>query len=83
MYVDPSSPPVSVIDEVFQIDVKSAVDIQRAYDFSAKTGIPLSVKNSGHDYKGRSSLKGSLALWVWRHCPICERSSDQIFYHFG
>ncbi|KAJ7818797.1 hypothetical protein B0H14DRAFT_3739564 [Mycena olivaceomarginata] len=32
--------------------------------FAAKTGIHLSIKASGHDYKGRSGSKGSLNLWT-------------------
>ncbi|KAK0458567.1 FAD-binding domain-containing protein [Desarmillaria tabescens] len=46
------------------IDVQSAEDVQKAYEFSKATGIPLSIKASGHDYKGRSSLRGSLSLWT-------------------
>ncbi|THH00708.1 hypothetical protein EW026_g1844 [Hermanssonia centrifuga] len=46
------------------IDVQSVEDIQAAYAFSKNTGVQLSVKNTGHDYKGRSSGKGTLSLWV-------------------
>ncbi|KZT27587.1 FAD-binding domain-containing protein [Neolentinus lepideus HHB14362 ss-1] len=46
------------------IDVRSAFDVQAAYTFSALTKTPLVIKNSGHDYKGRSSQKGALALWM-------------------
>lgn len=49
---------------VFQIDVSSVKDIQTALSFSLSSGIRLSVKTHGHDYKGRSSGKGTLALWV-------------------
>lgn len=48
----------------YYIEVHSADHIQAAFNFSARTGIKLSIKNSGHDYLGRSSLKGSLALWM-------------------
>ncbi|KAJ7158393.1 FAD-binding domain-containing protein [Mycena crocata] len=48
----------------FYIDVQGASDVQKAFIFSKKTGIPLVVKNTGHDYKGRSSAPGSLALWT-------------------
>lgn len=47
-----------------QIDVREASDIQAAFAFSKKTGVKLSVKNSGHDHKGRSSGVNTLALWV-------------------
>ncbi|KAK7044629.1 FAD-binding domain-containing protein [Favolaschia claudopus] len=46
------------------IDVRGASDVQKAFAFSKKTGVPLVVKNTGHDYKGRSSAPGSLALWT-------------------
>ncbi|KAK0458559.1 FAD-binding domain-containing protein [Desarmillaria tabescens] len=39
------------------IDVQSAEDVRKALEFSKATGIPLSIKASGHDYKGRSSLR--------------------------
>ncbi|KAJ7291112.1 FAD-binding domain-containing protein [Mycena rebaudengoi] len=48
----------------FYIDVSGPEDVQQAFLFSAKTGVPLTIKASGHDYKGRSSLKGSLGLWT-------------------
>lgn len=48
----------------YYIQVEEVSDIGAALKFSKKTGIRLSIKNSGHDYLGRSSLKGSLALWT-------------------
>ncbi|KAJ7640893.1 FAD-binding domain-containing protein [Mycena polygramma] len=48
----------------YYIDVRSASDVQKAFKFSKQTGVPLVVKNTGHDYKGRSSALGSLALWT-------------------
>ncbi|KAJ7512638.1 FAD-binding domain-containing protein [Mycena galericulata] len=48
----------------FYIDVQDAPDVQQAFAFSKQTGVPLTVKNTGHDYKGRSSTPGSLALWT-------------------
>ncbi|RDW65599.1 hypothetical protein BP5796_10291 [Coleophoma crateriformis] len=48
----------------YYIDVQSVGDVQAAFNFSSATGVSLSIKNSGHDYLGRSSFKGSLALWV-------------------
>lgn len=38
--------------------------MQAAYAFSLATGVRLSIKNSGHDYKGRSNGRNTLALWV-------------------
>ncbi|KAF9465354.1 hypothetical protein BDZ94DRAFT_1254349 [Collybia nuda] len=46
------------------IDVRSPRDVSAAFVFSKRTKIPLVVKNTGHDYKGRSSAPHSLALWT-------------------
>ncbi|KZT25422.1 FAD-binding domain-containing protein [Neolentinus lepideus HHB14362 ss-1] len=46
------------------IDVRRAADVAAAFDFSRKSGRPIIVKNTGHDYKGRSSAPGSVALWT-------------------
>jgi len=48
----------------YYVAVSGPEDVQKAFRFSAKTGIHLSIKSSGHDYKGRSSSKGSLNLWM-------------------
>ena len=47
-----------------QIQVSSVFDVQAAIAFSELTGVRLSVKNKGHDYKGRSAGKNTLSLWV-------------------
>ncbi|KAF8163701.1 hypothetical protein B0H34DRAFT_672644 [Crassisporium funariophilum] len=48
----------------FYIDVEGSNDVLQAYAFSRRTGTTLVVKNSGHDFLGRSSAPNSLALWV-------------------
>ncbi|KAJ7306780.1 FAD-binding domain-containing protein, partial [Mycena albidolilacea] len=48
----------------FGIHVASTKDVLAGVDFSKKHGIPLVIKNSGHDFKGRSSGPGTLALWM-------------------
>jgi len=37
--------------------------------FAQQHGIPLVIKNTGHDYKGRSSAPNSLALWTHNYVP--------------
>ncbi|KAJ7648520.1 FAD-binding domain-containing protein [Mycena rosella] len=44
--------------------VESAEDVQYAFAFANSTGTLLSIKNTGHDFIGRSVLKNSLALWT-------------------
>ncbi|KAF9451824.1 FAD-binding domain-containing protein [Macrolepiota fuliginosa MF-IS2] len=46
------------------IDVRGADDVNAAFKFVKGNGVPLVIKNTGHDYKGRSSAPGSLALWM-------------------
>ncbi|KAJ7580103.1 FAD-binding domain-containing protein [Mycena floridula] len=48
----------------FAINVTTAEDVIAAFKFSKATGVPVVVKNTGHDYKGRSAGPGTLALWV-------------------
>ncbi|KAJ3862754.1 hypothetical protein EV359DRAFT_44538 [Lentinula novae-zelandiae] len=46
------------------IDVRSEDDVRAAFYFSKRLQVPLVIKNTGHDYKGRSSAPHSLALWT-------------------
>ncbi|PPR06693.1 hypothetical protein CVT26_001454 [Gymnopilus dilepis] len=48
----------------FYIDVRGASDIVAALKFVKSTGVRLVIKNTGHDFKGRSSAPGALALWT-------------------
>lgn len=50
----------------YAIDVASISDIQAAFEFARNESgrTPLVIKNTGHDWKGRSSAPGSLALWT-------------------
>ncbi|KAJ6610477.1 FAD-binding domain-containing protein [Mycena sp. CBHHK59/15] len=56
----------------YYLAVAGPKDVQKAFLFSAKTGIHISIKASGHDYKGRSVSKGSLNLWT--------RNMDSLVY---
>ncbi|KAI1789988.1 FAD-binding domain-containing protein [Ganoderma leucocontextum] len=46
----------------YYINVRSATDVQAALAFSNSTGVRLSVKNKGHDFKGRSGGRSTLSL---------------------
>ncbi|KAE9397912.1 FAD-binding domain-containing protein [Gymnopus androsaceus JB14] len=48
----------------FAIDVRNATDVLRGLEFSKEYNISLAIKNTGHDYKGRSGGPGALALWL-------------------
>ncbi|EIM92699.1 FAD-binding domain-containing protein [Stereum hirsutum FP-91666 SS1] len=48
----------------YYVDVQGASDVQATFAFAKDTGVRLTIKNSGHDYKGRASSPDSLGLWV-------------------
>ena len=49
---------------VYAIDVDSAETAAAGLKFAQEKNIRLSIKNTGHDYIGRSNGQGSLALWM-------------------
>lgn len=53
----------------YYVDVRGASDVQAALRFAREKKIPVVVKNSGHDHKGRSSGAGTLAIWVNNYKP--------------
>ncbi|KAJ4466299.1 FAD-binding domain-containing protein, partial [Lentinula aciculospora] len=46
------------------LPVESASDVVASFNFARDFNVPLVVKNTGHDYKGRSSGNGALSLWM-------------------
>ncbi|TVY15434.1 FAD-linked oxidoreductase, partial [Lachnellula arida] len=62
----------------YYIEVQEVSDIQAGLQFANETGVPLSIKNTGHDYTGRSSAPGSLALWTHNVQPALTLTQDFI-----
>ncbi|APA08512.1 hypothetical protein SS1G_02212 [Sclerotinia sclerotiorum 1980 UF-70] len=48
----------------YAINVSSADDIIAGLKFATQNNIRVTIKNTGHDYMGRSNGEGSLALWT-------------------
>lgn len=48
----------------YAINVSSAADVVAGIRFAKDSNIRLVVKNTGHDFQGRSSGRGSLSLWT-------------------
>ncbi|KAJ7646069.1 FAD-binding domain-containing protein [Mycena polygramma] len=48
----------------YYIDIGTPSDMKMAFEFSERTKVPLSIKNTGHDYAGRSRRRNSLGLWT-------------------
>ncbi|KAI0743048.1 FAD-binding domain-containing protein [Daedaleopsis nitida] len=46
------------------VDARSAGDIQAAVRFAAEHNLKLVVKNTGHDFLGRSDGRGSFMVWT-------------------
>ncbi|KAL4886476.1 hypothetical protein BJY04DRAFT_228338 [Aspergillus karnatakaensis] len=54
------------------VEARSVEDVQKTLQFAREQGLRLVVKNTGHDYLGRSSVPGSLGLWVHNIQPPIE-----------
>ncbi|KAJ4985321.1 isoamyl alcohol oxidase (FAD binding domain-containing protein) [Stagonosporopsis vannaccii] len=48
----------------YAVKASSAADIQRTIAFAASKNIRLVIRNTGHDYLGRSTGAGALAVWT-------------------
>lgn len=48
----------------YHVEAYSADDVKSTLDFVKAHNMRLSIKNSGHDYFGRSNLANSLAIWT-------------------
>ncbi|KAN0101201.1 hypothetical protein V8E55_001185 [Tylopilus felleus] len=49
---------------VIGVDARSVEDIQTAVTFAVQHNLKLVVKNTGHDYLGRSAARGSFVVWT-------------------
>lgn len=47
----------------YYIEVREVSDIQAGLKFAEEHHLPLVIKNTGHDYKGRSAGRHSLEIW--------------------
>ncbi|KAF2832355.1 FAD-binding domain-containing protein [Ophiobolus disseminans] len=48
----------------YAVDAFGPLDVQRTVAFAAAKNIRLVIRNTGHDYLGRSTGAGSLAVWT-------------------
>ncbi|KAF2843057.1 FAD-binding domain-containing protein [Patellaria atrata CBS 101060] len=48
----------------YAINVSSAADVAAGLRFARTKNIRLTIKNTGHDFNGRSSGQGALSLWM-------------------
>ncbi|TGJ79970.1 hypothetical protein E0Z10_g8794 [Xylaria hypoxylon] len=59
----------------YVVDVTSTAQVAEAVKFAAEHNLRLRIKNSGHDYSGRSSGAGALSIWT-RHLTTTEAVSS-------
>ncbi|PVH94043.1 FAD-binding domain-containing protein [Periconia macrospinosa] len=50
---------------VYSINVTGAKDVIGGMQFAQKHNVRLTIKNTGHDYQGKSAGAGSLSLWTY------------------
>ncbi|KAJ5678419.1 FAD linked oxidase N-terminal [Penicillium maclennaniae] len=48
----------------YYVDVREPSHISAALKFAKSHNIPISIKNTGHDFYGRSSVPNTLAIWT-------------------
>ncbi|KAF7892007.1 hypothetical protein EAF00_008309 [Botryotinia globosa] len=48
----------------YAINVSSADDVIAGLKFARENKVRITIKNTGHDYMGRSNGEGSLAIWT-------------------
>ena len=48
----------------YAVNVSNVAQIQLAVNFARSTNIRLVIKNTGHDYLGKSGGAGSLSVWM-------------------
>jgi FAD/FMN-containing dehydrogenase len=49
---------------LYAVPAKSADDIQAAINFARERNVKLVIKNTGHDFLGRSTAAGALSIWT-------------------
>ena len=64
----------------YYVEVRSVGDVQEAIKAAKAEGFKITIKNSGHDYMGRSSSRDTLSLWT-RNLTAVNR--DQSFIPEG
>ncbi|KAI0397479.1 FAD-binding domain-containing protein [Xylariaceae sp. FL0594] len=66
----------------FVVNAASAADYQKTIAFCAANNIRLVIRNTGHDYNGKSIGAGSVALWT-QHLKLKQKVSFSSAYYTG
>jgi FAD/FMN-containing dehydrogenase len=49
---------------VYVANVSTVADVQAAANFARSTNVRVIIKNTGHDFSGKSLGGGSLSIWT-------------------
>lgn len=49
---------------IYTVNVSTTAQLQIAINFARNTGVRFVIKNTGHDFSGKSGGAGSLSVWV-------------------
>ncbi|UKZ79483.1 hypothetical protein TrVFT333_007238 [Trichoderma virens FT-333] len=53
----------------YYVDAQSVEDIQKSLRFAQQHKLPITVKNTGHDYRGGSAGVNTFAIWTHNFAP--------------
>ncbi|KAK3349476.1 FAD binding domain-containing protein [Lasiosphaeria hispida] len=73
---DPRAPCSAAGYPIYVINATTAEHVKAGIDFARTQNIRLIVKNSGHDFTGRSSAPNSLSIWVHHMKGIKEHKKS-------
>ncbi|KAF2259787.1 FAD binding domain-containing protein [Lojkania enalia] len=67
----------------YTVTVSSAKDIQAAIRFAQSKNIRFVIKNTGHDFVGRSTGKGALGIWTHKMTDVKVINNYRSSYYNG
>ncbi|KKP02623.1 ent-kaurene oxidase [Trichoderma harzianum] len=53
----------------YYVDAQSVEDIQKSLQFAQQYKLPVTIKNTGHDYRGGSAGVNTFAIWTHNFAP--------------
>lgn len=66
----------------YAVSIKSADDVSKSLAFAERNNIRVTIRNTGHDYNGKSGGAGSLAIWT-HHLREIEIFNHKCPDHIG
>lgn len=77
----PRSTPCRLGNQVqYAVNVGSADDVAATIDFAKRHNIRFVIRNTGHDYLGRSTAPGSLSVWMHNLKEIALKDWTDPYY---